>query len=85
MENFQKYKNCASDVAIRYGYPNVSEHIINVMASVMMHRDGIRIGGGFVKAVCENNLDECVSRADDEVINYLKLFSIVKRNGYVQD
>lgn len=33
-----------------------SEHVIQIIASVMMHRDDLRPGGGFVQAVVENDL-----------------------------
>ena len=78
----EKYKSVAIDLAKRYEY-NVSEHIINVMCNVMMHRDSFQSGGGFAEAICNNNLDEACSRADDECIKYLRLFSLVKRFGHI--
>jgi hypothetical protein len=78
----ENYKVAAIDLASRYGY-KVSEHIIDVMISVMMNRDGVQRGGSFVEAICNNNLDEACSRADDECINYLRLFSLVKRFGHL--
>jgi len=79
----QDYDFIARDLAKRYAYNDISEHIVNVMISVMMHRDGVQIGGGFVEAICNNNLDEACSRADDECIKYLRLFSLVKRFGHL--
>jgi hypothetical protein len=80
----EMYDYVARDLAKRYKYDDISEHIVDVMISVMMHRDGVRIGGGFVEAINNNNLDEACSRADDDCINYLRLFSLIKRFGYIR-
>ena len=80
----QRYDYVARDLASRYAYHNISEHIVGVMISVMMHRDNYQKGGGFVEAIIENKLDEACSRADDDCINYLRLFSLVKRFGYIR-
>ena len=77
-----EYVKVATYIASSYKY-NVSNHIIDVMASVIMHRDKYQMGGGFVEAICNNDLDGACSRADDECINYLRLFSLVKRFGYL--
>jgi hypothetical protein len=79
----EQYDYVARDLAKRYGYNNISEHIIHVMISVMMHRDKKRVGGSFVEAICDNKLDEACSRADDDCINHLRLFSLVKRFGFI--
>ena len=77
-----EYVKVAHEFASTYNY-EVSNHIIDVMASVMMHRDKYQMGGSFVEAICSNNLDFACSRADSECINYLRLFSLVKRFGYL--
>ena len=41
----------------------------------MMTRDGVFDGGDFVQAICSNDLRAAVSRADSEVLNYLKVMS----------
>ena len=79
----EKYKSVAIELGKRYDYENLSEHIINIMCSVMMHRDKVQLGGGFAEAICNNNLDEACSRADGECIKYLRLFSLVKRFGHI--
>lgn len=61
----------------------VSEHIIDIIISVMMHRDGIQSGGGFVTSVCNNDLIGAISRADSECIKHLKLISLAKVNAFV--
>ena len=61
----------------------VSQHIIDIIISVMMHRDGIQSGGGFVTSVCNNDLIGAISRADSECIKHLKLISLAKVNAFV--
>lgn len=80
----EQYDIVARDLANRYGYNDVSIHIVNVMISVMMHRDGYQRGGSFVEAICDNKLDEACSRADDDCIKYLRLFSLVKQFGFLK-
>ena len=73
------YVKYATTFANRYGYKDISEHIIDVMVSIMMTKDDTMQGGSFVRAVCDNNLDHAVTLADDECINYLRLFSLTSR------
>lgn len=80
----EMYDYVARDLAKRYAYHDISEHIVDVMISVMMTRDGVWQGGGFVEAIINNNLDDACSRADDECIKYLRLFSLVKRFGHIR-
>jgi hypothetical protein len=64
---------------------NVTDaHVIQIMKSVMLHRDGLRPGGGFVQSVVENNLNLAVGRADDTCAKYLKEIVAAKQNCYVQ-
>jgi hypothetical protein len=74
-ETRSKYVTSATNFAGRYGYENLSSHIIDVMVSIMMTRDGVFDGGSFVQAICSNDLRAAVSRADSEVLNYLKVMS----------
>jgi hypothetical protein len=81
----EKYKSVAIELAKRYNYENISEHIIDIMCSVMMHRDKVQFGGSFAEAICNNNLDLACSCADNECIKYLRLFSLVKRFGHLNE
>jgi hypothetical protein len=40
------------------------QHIAQIGASIVMHKAGLRSGGGFVEAVCDNNLVSAAGRAD---------------------
>jgi hypothetical protein len=57
-------------------------HIINLGASVLMHRDDIRPGGHFVQAICNNNLRDAVNRADLTSIKGIKFFVYCYNNLY---
>ena len=60
-------------------------HITNLASSVMMTRDKYMMGGGFVQAVVENDLEQSISRADGTAIKGLKTFAAVKRNCYLNE
>ena len=82
------YKKLAQDAFKNFeSDPNnvkedVYNHITNIAASVMMDRDNVIPGGGFVRAINENNLRDAVGRADTQCINYLKFFVYCKGNVY---
>lgn len=88
------YKNSTMDIreqyrerAIRFAEEwkeDVSEHIIDIMVSIMVTRDKVLYpGGGFVQAIVANDLYLSVSRADDECIKHLKLLVMCKNNCFV--
>jgi hypothetical protein len=84
MTIIEKYMAAAKENAERYTEgKNLSSHIIHVMASIMLTRDNELQGGSFVQAIVNNDLDEAISRADDECIKHLKMFSIAKRFFHV--
>ena len=79
MEIVNQYHEAAREFASNYDV--TSEHIISIVASVMMTRDGKGYPGcSFVHAVVNNNLWEAVSRADNECYQNLKV--IVAANQY---
>jgi hypothetical protein len=54
------------------------QHAVHLAASVMMTRDGVLPGGGFVQAVVDNNLSEAVNRADSVALVSLKALVMTK-------
>ena len=85
-ENYQelreKYNQRATQHAVNWG-ENVSEHIIDIIVSVMMTRDNVLQGGSFVQAVVANDLRGAVTRADSDCINHLKLICLAKSEAYI--
>ena len=55
-----------------------------VIISVMMTRDDVLQGGGFVQAICQNDLRNAVGRADSDCIKHLKLITMAYSNAYVE-
>jgi hypothetical protein len=68
----KQYQFRAKEFALEYEVDN--EHIISIIASVMMTRDKVGPqGGGFVQAVVNNDLFNTISRADIQCYNNLKV------------
>lgn len=61
----------------------VSDHIIDIMASVMMTRDNVRQGGSFVTAVVNNKLYESISRADRECLQHIRIITICSQDCFI--
>ena len=62
----------------------VSEHIIDIMVSIMATRDkSSYAGGGFVQAVVDNNLYLAMSRADVDCRKNLFLLTMCNANCYL--
>ena len=79
MDIVTQYQSAAEQFATEYEVSN--PHIIRIIASVMMTRDGKGLqGGSFVQAVIDNDLFGAISRADDVCYNHLKV--IVAANQY---
>ncbi len=63
---------------------DVSEHILDIMVSIMCTRDkSSYAGGGFVEAVVANNLYLTMSRADSDCRNNIFLLTMCNMNCYL--
>lgn len=80
-ELYDTYIDTAKSFANLYNVE--SEHVIQIIASVMMHRDDLRPGGGFVQAVVENDLYMAVGRADPSCFANLKVIVASAKQCYV--
>ena len=86
MDIREKCRERATKFAIEYGFTNVSEHILDVMVSIMCTRDKSSYpGGGFVEAVVANNLYLALSRADTECRNNIYLLTMCKMNCFINE
>ncbi len=81
-ETRDSYRQAVVHFLNRYN-EEVSEHIIDVMISVMMTRDNVLQGGSFVQAVVANNLKESINRADTECSKHLRIISLCCSFCYV--
>jgi hypothetical protein len=63
---------------------NVSEHIIDIMVSIMATRDkSSYAGGGFVQAVVDNNLYLALSRADTDCRKNIFILTMCNANCHL--
>ena len=83
MDIREKYRERAIQFAKEWK-EDVSEHIIDIMVSIMATRDKSSYpGGGFVEAVVANNLFLAMSRADMDCRKNLFLLTMCKANCYL--
>ena len=63
---------------------NVSEHIIDIMVSIMCTRDKVSYpGGGFVQAVVDNNLYLALSIADTDCRKNIFILTMCRMNCHL--
>ena len=83
MDIVNQYRLAAETFALEYAHVT-SEHIISIIASVMMTRDGKGIpGGGFVQSVVSNDLFGAISKADYECYANLRLIVSAHQYAYL--
>jgi len=71
-----------------YGYAAITEdqmHVVHIAKSIMMHRDEVLNGGGFVTAYVDNDLTAAVVKADRTVINHFPFLTNIKLHGYLNN
>ena len=86
MDIREKCYERATKFAIEYGFTNVSEHIFDIMVSIMCTRDkSSYAGGGFVQAVVANDLYLALSRADTDCRNNIFLLAMCKQNCFLNE
>jgi hypothetical protein len=86
MDIREKYRERAIQFANEWKseFPNVSDHNIEMMVSIMATRDKTSYpGGGFVEAVCSNDLVGAVTRADSDNIRVIKLLALTHKQCYL--
>jgi hypothetical protein len=77
----KEYINAARNYAVLWGVND--EHVIRLMTSIMLDRDDIIPGGGFVKAVNRNDLRGAINMADPTSLANLKVLVATKHDCYV--
>ena len=86
MDVREQCRERATQFAIDYGFTNVSEHILDIMVSIMCTRDkSSYAGGGFVEAVVANDLYLALSRADTDCRNNIFLLTMCKQNCFLNE
>ena len=82
MEILKQYRERAIQFAEEWEIV-VSEHNLDIMVSIMAHRDGVFTGGGFVEAVVANDLVGAVTRADSDNLRVIKLLALTNYQCYL--
>ena len=70
-----------------YGYAAITDdqiHVLRIAQSIMMHRDGVLNGGGFVSAFVRNDLIQSLNRADSTIINHFQFLASVLQYGHIK-
>ena len=84
MDIREQSRERAIEFAKEWNCENVSEHILDIMVSIMCTRDkSSYAGGGFVEAICSNDLFSAVTRADSDNIRVIKLLALTYRQCYL--
>lgn len=82
MDIVKDYQKTAEEFALEYGVTNL--HVINIIASVMMTRDGQGLqGGSFVQSIVNNDLFSAISRADDICLANIKTIVAANQFAYL--
>jgi hypothetical protein len=83
MDIREQYRERAIEFVKEWG-ENVSDHIIDIMVSIMATRDKTSYaGGGFVEAVVSNNLYLAMNRADMDCRKNLFILTMCNMNCYL--
>ena len=83
MEIREQYRERAIQFAKEWR-TDVSEHIIDIMVSIMCTRDKVSYpGGGFVQSIVANDLYQSMSRADDDCRKNMFLLTMCKANCFL--
>lgn len=80
----EKYEALVTERCKAYGW-KLSDHVEDVMKSMLMTRDKHWMGGDFTQAVLANDLGAAIRRADDEIVKHLKHMVIARDNFFLND
>ena len=81
----EQYVEAAKKHLHDYGTYTYSDHIIDIIVSVMMTRDGIMQGGGFVQAIVNNDLRGAIGRADGDCTTHLRVIALAYPFAFIQN
>jgi hypothetical protein len=83
MDIREQYRERAIEFAKEWQI-EVSDHIIDIMVSIMATRDkSSYAGGGFVQAVVDNDLYLAMNRADSDCRKNIFILTMCKANCYL--
>lgn len=83
-DQYLLYYKRAEKHLVEYRVTDVTPHLLDIIISVMMHRDSVQTGGSTVAAICDNDLFGVVGRADHTVIQHLKVIVAAHLYAHIQ-
>jgi hypothetical protein len=81
----EQYVEAAKEHLHNYGVSDYSDHIVDIIVSVMFTRDGVMQGGHFAQAICNNDLRGALSRADDDCTKHLRVIALAHPFAFIQN
>jgi hypothetical protein len=82
VDTMKLYREVANEFASDYDVTD--SHIIDIITSVMVTRDGVGLkGGGFVQSVVNNNLSYAINSANQSCLQNLKVIVAANLYAYV--
>jgi hypothetical protein len=78
----KKYLDLVEFKCLTYGWI-LSNHVKDVMKSVMMTRDKVWQGGGGVQSILSNDLRQAINHCDGEIVKHLKELVIARDNFFI--
>jgi len=83
MENLEEqYLDLVKEKCITYRW-TLSNHVLDIMKSVLMTRDRVWHGGSGVNSIIGNDLKQCINYCDDEIVRHLKELVIARDNFFI--
>ena len=83
MENLEEqYLDLVMEKCITYRW-TLSNHVLDIMKSVLMTRDRVWHGGSGVNSIIGNDLKQCINYCDDEIVRHLKELVIARDNFFI--
>ena len=79
----KKYLDFVEFKCLAYGWV-LSNHVKDVMKSVMMTRDKVWQGGGGVQSILSNDLRQAINHCDSEIVKHLKELVIARDNFFIK-
>lgn len=78
------YRKRAEKHLVEYRVIDATPHILDIVMSVMMHRDGVQRGGSGVEAICNNDLFGITQRGDHEVMKHIRTIVAAYHFAHIQ-
>lgn len=83
MDPREEYKNLVELKCQEYRW-ELTDHVKEVMISVLMTRDKVWVGGGGVQSILSNDLRQAINYCDSEIVRHLREMVIARDNFHLK-